>query len=1098
MRRVTAVDVGRWSVVIACTIALAGAGQGDGRAARAAGDTGLPTVYQHHIGRDAPVGGSLGLIVALAVGPHDTLFAVDAGAGRVLRMDADDRLIGAWGSFGTGPGEFGQACMQGGVPPGSSSRWYDQRGKGPQCGYRMLAIGPGDVAIGPDGDVHVADPMNGRTQRFRPWGAFVQATCVLGPDPSRQSGCIVPDITPTWSIAIGLDGTIYVALAEHAIVRGLAADGSVRSEWGIEASDLVVDPAGRIWIGEPSDSRIRILEPNGNVAAKLDRLSSCYTPSPSPMGGIGPSEPCNPIAIALDPNGGAFLAELSEVSTPMIEHIDESGIRTPGVSPESMSIGIALAVGTDRMLHVPQSLYGGQGIVSFDAAGSRRSATTVLMGDPGDLPNPADIEWLPDGTFVVLDMATGHVQHRDASGRVLGIWGGLGSGDGLLAAPRGLTVEPNGNILVADTDNRRIQRFNAEGSHLATIGGPDNAAGGLIAPMDLVVADDGTIVVADAGHPWAKSRIVRYDRSGRFRGAWDILPNGAGPPRSMPMAMSPDGRIALLDAIGSRVLWLAADGRSMSGDTPTFDPDGVRRTPTAVDIEDDGEPLVALTGAGIVRYADNGRAESFAPAGCGDGVGSAPSGIAVAADGRLVVAQPDNDRVSVLDRTGAPIARSGYGVPAGTSDATFNRPSAVAVTRDSVVVADTGHDRLAWLDRSGAPVRSQADPGCGEHSLGSPAALTSAPGGGVIVGTADGRVRHVSAEGSLGRVWRQPDVLQLPSGIAVLHSDNPQSVPEVFVADAATGAIVHFHWDGTFVGAWFAGPAGVPLSAPHQIATAPDGTLWVADTGNHRIAHFTLDGTPLGTLGTGTRGADPGALDAPEGVAVLPDGTVIVADTGNRRLQAFAPDGTFLAAWRGDGPPGTALRRPAGLSIADDGTLWVADREADRIVVFGAAPEIGWHVRYYRDGGLLDGPVAAEWIPGRNLDLDWQGQPPAPGLGATGFSLRAERRAGSPLAGASSGGSAGGGAGGATSVLRRLSLAVRGGMTLIAPHGQPPVVLAGDSGTTAATTTVRRALDAEGDWLRVDFAATGARPMVRVVETLEGAVVLPFAGRDVP
>jgi iron(III) transport system ATP-binding protein len=49
---------------------------------------------------------SLQLPYDLKLGPDDTLFAIEYGAGRVTRLDLEGRLLGRYGTIGSGPGQF--------------------------------------------------------------------------------------------------------------------------------------------------------------------------------------------------------------------------------------------------------------------------------------------------------------------------------------------------------------------------------------------------------------------------------------------------------------------------------------------------------------------------------------------------------------------------------------------------------------------------------------------------------------------------------------------------------------------------------------------------------------------------------------------------------------------------------------------------------------------------------------------------------------------------------------------------------------------------------------------------------------------------------
>ncbi len=1081
----------RWTTLTAALVLTVGVVAADQRDAVGAPSGqpagGVPVHYQRHVGRDAPVGGELGGIVSLAIGPDDTVYAVDAAAVRVLRIDAEGRLIGAWGSVGHGPGEFGRACMEN--PNGGVMGW-NLRWNGPWCADGRADVGPSDVTMSVDGTVLVTDPANGRLQQFSPWGTFLRAICVEGADLRQPAGCRRPETTPLWEIAVTATGEIIVAMAEQSRLRILAPDGALRDEWNVEASDVVVDHSGRIWVGEPAVRQIRALDrltgPAVTVGGPFE-VDLCGENTGSPFG-FPWDYKCNPLALSVGP-GDVLFAGLydSYGRRPVVERIEPAGDRRRFLNhAQIQSHPYAMAVGADGSLFVAQTQPSPRGLKSFvarfDADGTPIGRWDVLGGDPHALTTPADAMWRPDGTYLVLDASSGTVQHRGPAGQLLTRWGGLGSGLGRFSSPQRMAWDRVGHVIITDGGNRRIQRLTADGRPVDAIGGPAEADGGLNHPVDALAIGSTVVVVADVLPLDGSARIVRFDRAGRWLDAWAVpAAPGLTPPSVEDLTLAADGRIAMLDARNRQVVWLTADGTSVESRTALVTPTAPGAALRSLAFASDGSLLVGTDAGGVLRFVDHAPAATLIEAGCGEHAVVEAAGIDVASDGHILVGDVGGRRVLTFDASGEPLGAVGYAVPASGTDAAFDRPSAVAAAGGSVVVADTGHDRLLWLDPRGGASASVSAPGCGERSLGSPLAVAAAPGG-VVVAVADGRVRFVGADGGLGRVWGGGALGSL-GGVAVVPAAVPGEAPDVVAADTASGGIVRWAWDGTAKGGWTDGPAGVPLSSPHQIAVAPDRTLWVADSGNHRLAHFTFDGAPLGQIG-GVAGAGPGRLDAPEGVAVLPDGTVVAADTGNRRLQAFAADGAWLGAWRGDGPPGTALRRPAGLSVAADGTLWVADREADRAVAFGPTAGTDWHLQLYRDAGLVDGPVTALRLPGGPLDVDWTDIAVAAGLPAAGASARLERRAG-PAPAAVGAGDPGAGA------LRRLSVAVRGGLTLVAPHGAPPVVLAGDP----ASTVVRRRLDPHADWLRLDVAAAGARPMVRLVEVLDRAAWLPYAGR---
>lgn len=257
-----------------------------------------------------------------------------------------------------------------------------------------------------------------------------------------------------------------------------------------------------------------------------------------------------------------------------------------------------------------------------------------------------------------------------------------------------------------------------------------------------------------------------------------------------------------------------------------------------------------------------------------------PVGVAVAPDGRVLVADFDNGKLRAVDASGS--ATTVYHDPG------FSRPFAIAVSGSTTYVA------------------TDNDP---------------AGGHGPMTGTlwaidATGTARVVAMR--IGR----------PRGIAVL-SDGRLAVADYFHAvvqlvDPATGIVSPLAgvWDDR--GSADGLGAAARFSIPYAIAVRGDGTLLVTDQGNHRLRAITLDGE-VTTLGP--------AIEQPQGLAITAAGDVYVSDLATSRilrlrggvLDAIAGDGE--AGYRDDLDPLAArFYGLEGIAVKADGsTLYVAD-----------------------------------------------------------------------------------------------------------------------------------------------------------------------------
>lgn len=159
----------------------------------------------------------------------------------------------------------------------------------------------------------------------------------------------------------------------------------------------------------------------------------------------------------------------------------------------------------------------------------------------------------------------------------------------------------------------------------------------------------------------------------------------------------------------------------------------------------------------------------------------------------------------------------------------------------------------------------------------------------------------------------------------------------------------------------------LPFNAPRDIATAPDGSLFVADSRNHRVVHLDAQGLFLnawGSYGNVLDGEVPGGMfNEPWGVAVGPDGLVYVADTWNHRIQVFTPEGAFLRMWNSFEVADTVdgFWGPRGIAVDKDNRVFVTDTGKQRVVIFDSQ---GTYLTQFGGVGLeagkLDEPVGID------------------------------------------------------------------------------------------------------------------------------------------
>jgi streptogramin lyase len=275
----------------------------------------------------------------IGIGPDGSVFIADTWSNRIQKFDSNGNFIMKWGMTGGGDGEFSEPK---GIAIDSDNsiyvtNWYriqkfdisknfitkwgsycqtDPNGDGvPEnsCGGGEFAMATG-IAVGPDGSVYVADTDNHRIQKFDSNGNFVTKWGEPSGEGTEGIGFNYP-----WGVAVGLDGSVYVADTGNDRIQKFDSNGNFITEWGEPGSEdgqfnnpegIAIGSDGSVYIADTWNNRIQKFDSNGNFIKKWGSEGS------------EDGQFAYPVGIAIGSDGSVYVAD---TDNQRIQKFDSSG-----------------------------------------------------------------------------------------------------------------------------------------------------------------------------------------------------------------------------------------------------------------------------------------------------------------------------------------------------------------------------------------------------------------------------------------------------------------------------------------------------------------------------------------------------------------------------------------------------------------------------------------------------------------------------------------------------------------------------------------------------------------------------------------------------
>lgn len=706
---------------------------------------------------------------------------------------------------------------------------------------------PTGLAIDDDGNIYIADSANNRIRKLDPFG---EITTVAGSDTlgigSDGAAATEVGLSGPEDVAVGPDGSLYIADTGHHTVRRLDPDGTI---WQFAGTGTVgdsgdgaaatlaqlhfptgvsVDRDGNVYVADSDNHRIRRIDVNGIISTfagdgtESEQVANMYAGDGGPaiwarlnfpndvfaddLGNVFISDTRNHRVRRVDVNGTITTVAGDGFMDPI------GGARFQGdggpATLASMGLPLGLFVDQTGSLYIIDAVY--QRIRKVDGCGT---ITTVIGSGITDISNGA--------------LSAGYAGD-----------GGPAT-DAMINQPKGVVVDRSLAIYITDSGNGRIRKV--EGPAPAPV------------PTTATPPQPGTIVTL-AGDGTSGQTVSGVTATSTPFGSIDDI-------------FVEDERSGQTSTRSRKVSIYVAD--KMNHRVVKIDTNGVIKS-----IAGGGNPVAPDVGDG--RNATDARLID-------------PSDIALDAQGNLYIADSGQERIRKVTPAGVISTVAGRGSPGfggdcgPATDANLSLPLGVFYDRrtSKLYIADTGNHRVRMVDSTGA-ISTVA--GNGERDSSGFGSFSGDGGPARLAGLNLPTSVHVD---NLGYVY-----------IADTFNNRVRRVDPFGIITTIAGsggagfsAIGGLSGDG--------GPATEALlRGPEDVSVDAFGNVYIADTGNNRIRVVDALGTiqtfaGAGSFETGASFSGDGGistlamLGTPAGVAFGPDGNVYVADSGNLRIRSI-------------------------------------------------------------------------------------------------------------------------------------------------------------------------------------------------------------------
>lgn len=563
---------------------------------------------------------------AIALADDGSLFVVDNGNSRVVKLNSSGEFVLEFGNPGNGDGEFNA---------------------------------PTDIVIGPNDEVYVSDGSNHRIQRFDQSGGFLGKWGSMGGLDGQFNFPV--------GLAVDSSGDVFVSDTNNNRIQHFDADGTYIDQWGSAGTGdgqfnkpfgISVAENDAIYVVDRFNNRVQYFAPTTHAfAGKF----GCSCSAPEYVGlsaayDVFVDQATSPDEVYVSNNfNDNRIARASLTGTPLSRWGNNLSPGPPtGSGPGEFNAPEGILVTPDNKVYVADR--GNQRISIFTGGSTALPTPLAQWGGnglgPGQFNQVQGVAAADDGSVYAVDHENARIQHLSVTGQVINAWGTSGTGDGQFVEPRGIALGPNGDVYVADYGNHRVQRFSSTGTFVGKWSATEPGVGVLDYPMDVDTDDAGFVYVTDSSN----RQIVKYEADGTYVSKFgQVGTDDTDADFQFPsgIAVDPSGSpIYVVDEGSHRVKKFDGSGNYLAHSyAHTYSPsveDGRFSYPSMIDID-------PLTGDVVVADAWNHRLQRFSSSlvfvtkygqnGRDFGQFRYPRGISFDPNGNMWIGDGENDRV---------------------------------------------------------------------------------------------------------------------------------------------------------------------------------------------------------------------------------------------------------------------------------------------------------------------------------------------------------------------------------------------------------------------------------------------------------------------